>query len=90
MTDHAGIDIDQMNDQPPFFLSLCFYGCLSEPLGGSDELTEQYGDVLRSAIREEPVISRGSAPDLLELIEEPRDEIALFVERLVVGRGTRH
>ena len=57
-------------------------------LGGSDELSEQYrncGEEHESAVvGEEFVISRGDAPELLELIEETLDEIALFVERLVV------
>jgi hypothetical protein len=38
-----------------------------------------------AVVGEELVISRGDAPELLELIEETLDEIALFVERLVVG-----
>ena len=58
-------------------------------LGGSDELSEHYsngGKEHESAVvGEELVISRGDAPEMLELIEETLDEIAFLVERLVVG-----
>ncbi len=56
---------------------------------GLDELSEQYrdgGEEHKSAVvGEEFVISRGDAPELLQFVEETLDEIALFVERLVVG-----
>ena len=58
-------------------------------LGRSDELFENYGDGGEedeaSIIGQELVIAGGDAAELLQLVEEPLDEIAFFVKRLVVG-----
>jgi hypothetical protein len=58
-------------------------------LGRSDDLFEHYGDRGKqnksSIIGEEFVVSRGDAPELFQLVEKAFDEVALFVEGLVVG-----
>ena len=58
-------------------------------LGRSDDLFEHYGDSGKqnksSIIGEEFVVSRGDAPELFQLVKEAFDEVALFVESLVVG-----
>lgn len=58
-------------------------------LGRSDELFENYGDGGEedeaSIIGQELVIAGGDAAELLQVVEEPLDEIAFFAKRLVVG-----
>ncbi len=57
-------------------------------LGRSDDLSEHDSDGCEEhespIVGEEFVISRGDAPELLELVEETLDEIAFLVERLVI------
>src|SRR5208283_149593 len=57
-------------------------------LGGSDDLSEHYSDGGEEhespIIGEELVVSGGDAPELLQLVEETLDEVAFFVEHLVV------
>ncbi len=58
-------------------------------LGSSDELPEHDSNsgeqYEASVVCEELVVSGCDAPELLQFIEETLDEIALLVERLVVG-----
>ncbi len=59
-------------------------------IGRSDDLPEHYGDGGKeheaSTVGKKLVVSRGDAPEPLQLVEEALDEIALFVERLVIGK----
>ncbi len=61
----------------------------SKVLGSSDELPEHDSNsgeqYEASVVCEELVVSGCDAPELLQFIEETLDEIALLVERLVVG-----
>ncbi len=70
--------------------SVDIYGSLAETyLGSSDELPEHDSNsgeqYEASVVCEELVVSGCDAPELLQFIEETLDEIALLVERLVVG-----
>ena len=62
---------------------------MSRPLGRSDELPEQDSDSGENdespVVYEELVVSGSDPAKLFELVEEALDEIALLVERFVIG-----
>ena len=62
---------------------------MSPHLGRSDKSSEPDGDGgdfdEAHEIIEKFVVPRRDAAELFELVEEPFDDVALFVERLVVG-----